>query len=255
MNAITILDEANAPQGPFSRQEVAAKLQRGEVTLNSLAFVEGLSQWTPLRDVLARLDATVSALSPPVAPTAATTVPNVRASTFPASRYSFAATMAPPPELEFAGFWLRVAAALIDGVVISLAVGAVMLVSVILLSVVLGVNWASLHPSPNAPLDEKMTVFVALLELILLAVLLMSGWLYHAFLESSRWQGTVGKHLLHLRVTNVEGELIGFWHATGRFFARIVSALPCYIRFLMVAFTARRQALHDMIAGTLVVKD
>jgi uncharacterized RDD family membrane protein YckC len=74
-------------------------------------------------------------------------------------------------------------------------------------------------------------------------------------LESSKWQATVGKSVMNLRVTNLEGRRISFGHATGRFFAKIVSSLiPLAIGYIMAAFTERKQALHDLIAGTLVLK-
>jgi uncharacterized RDD family membrane protein YckC len=59
---------------------------------------------------------------------------------------------------------------------------------------------------------------------------------------------------LGIIVTDLEGRRIGFGRATGRYFAKILSALILGIGFLMVAFTQRKQGLHDMIAGTLVVR-
>ncbi|HEY0257791.1 MAG TPA: DUF4339 domain-containing protein, partial [Candidatus Methylacidiphilales bacterium] len=106
MAAITVLKN-NVPTGPFTRAEVAEKLQSGEVNLESLAFVEGLGQWTPLRDVLAKVDAV--AISP--APPAPASVP-------PA--YSYAATMQPPGHLQYAGFWLRFVAYLLDSIIMGI---------------------------------------------------------------------------------------------------------------------------------------
>jgi uncharacterized RDD family membrane protein YckC len=73
-------------------------------------------------------------------------------------------------------------------------------------------------------------------------------------LTSSSWQGTVGKRLLRLKVTDEAGNRIGFGRATGRFFAKILSNLLFCIGFIMIAFTDRKRGLHDMIAGTLVMK-
>ena len=84
-------------------------------------------------------------------------------------------------------------------------------------------------------------------------VSIVVGWLYHSFLESSSWQGSVGKKLLGLRVTDMNGQRISFGKATGRYFGKILSAMICLIGFIMAAFTAKQQALHDMLAGTLVV--
>ena len=80
-------------------------------------------------------------------------------------------------------------------------------------------------------------------------------WLYYAVLTSSSWQATVGKKVLGLKVVDENGDRISFGRATGRYFAKIPSALILCIGFLMVAWTNRKRGLHDMIANTLVVKD
>ena len=80
-------------------------------------------------------------------------------------------------------------------------------------------------------------------------------WLgYYAAMESSTSQATVGKMALGIQVTDLEGNRISFGRALGRNLAKIISVLIFYIGFIMAAFTAKKQALQDMIAGTLVVK-
>jgi uncharacterized RDD family membrane protein YckC len=105
--------------------------------------------------------------------------------------------------------------------------------------------------------------FVLLVPTILLrknfgqAALLLSlllDWLYFALLESSAGQATLGKSVLGLAVTNTRGERISFGRATGRYFAKFLSALILGVGFLMVGWTRRKQGLHDFIAGTLVVR-
>jgi len=73
-------------------------------------------------------------------------------------------------------------------------------------------------------------------------------------MESSARQGTIGKSLLGLRVTDFEGNRISLLRAVGRYFAKIISAFILLIGFIMVAFTEKKQGLHDMLAGTLVLK-
>jgi uncharacterized RDD family membrane protein YckC len=80
------------------------------------------------------------------------------------------------------------------------------------------------------------------------------SWLYEAWLLSSDRQATVGKMAVGLKVTDLNGQRISFARATGRFFAKIVSSMTLLIGFIMAAFTERKQALHDMIAGTIVLK-
>ena len=83
---------------------------------------------------------------------------------------------------------------------------------------------------------------------------LIAWWLYFALCESSSWQATPGKLLMKLRVTDVNGVRIKFWRATGRFFGRFASMLPLGAGFVMAAFTQNKQALHDFIASTRVLR-
>jgi len=86
-------------------------------------------------------------------------------------------------------------------------------------------------------------------------VFLILTWLYFAGMESSARQATFGKSVMSLHVTNYDGQRISFGHATGRFFAKIISGLiPLAIGYIMAGFTEKKQALHDLIAGTLVLK-
>jgi uncharacterized RDD family membrane protein YckC len=90
--------------------------------------------------------------------------------------------------------------------------------------------------------------------LITFAFSTLVNWIYEAALESSSYQATLGKMALGLKVTDLEGRRISFARATGRHFAKILSGLMFFIGFIMAGFTQRKQALHDMIAGTLVVR-
>jgi uncharacterized RDD family membrane protein YckC len=83
---------------------------------------------------------------------------------------------------------------------------------------------------------------------------LVIAWLYFALLESSERGATVGKMAMGLRVVSNDGKRISFMNATGRYFAKILSAMIFCIGFIMIAFTDRKRGLHDMIASTLVIK-
>lgn len=91
-------------------------------------------------------------------------------------------------------------------------------------------------------------------SMMIAAFSIMAGWLYAAGMESSSYQATLGKMALGLKVTDLRCNRISFARATGRHFAKWLSALILMIGFIMVAFTERKQGLHDMLAGTLVVK-
>jgi uncharacterized RDD family membrane protein YckC/Tfp pilus assembly major pilin PilA len=84
---------------------------------------------------------------------------------------------------------------------------------------------------------------------------LVGYFFYCTLLESSAWQATVGKRALGLKVTNARGERIGFARAAARFVAKVLSVLTLCLGYLLVLATKRRQALHDLIAGTLVLHD
>jgi uncharacterized RDD family membrane protein YckC len=141
---------------------------------------------------------------------------------------------APPPMptvTEYAGFWRRVAAALIDGLIVGI-VSAPLTISTMS-------DTATQTGATSSPFYPIVTV---------------AQWLYFALMESSSKQATLGKMAIGIRVTDLNGNRIGFGKATGRYFAKILSALILGIGFLMAAFTEKKQALHDMLAGTLVVK-
>jgi uncharacterized RDD family membrane protein YckC len=244
MPSITILNKDNVPQGPFTRAEVADKLTRGEYTLESLAFVEGLSQWTPLREVLAKVDAASAPQPAPFVTAPAATASPATFAAAPAAApsiapsYSYAATMQPPGHLVYAGFWLRFAAIFIDGLI---------LLPLVIISIVIsGIE--------NSASDNSFKLLLAMVSLLYSLVCLVVQWLYFAMQESSAAQATLGKRLLGIQVTDRQGHRIGFGRATGRYFGKIVSGLILYIGFMLAGWTERKQALHDMMADTLVVR-
>jgi uncharacterized RDD family membrane protein YckC len=80
-------------------------------------------------------------------------------------------------------------------------------------------------------------------------------WAYFAILESSPARATVGKRVLGLYVGDVHGDPINFGRASIRFWLKSLSSALLMIGWLMAAFTPRKQALHDLLAGTLVLRD
>jgi uncharacterized RDD family membrane protein YckC len=90
---------------------------------------------------------------------------------------------------------------------------------------------------------------------LLLLVAIGIGWLYAAGLECSRRQATIGKQWMGIKVTDAYGERLGFLQATGRYAAKYLSALPCFLGFMAALFSSRGLTLHDRLAGTRVVRD
>ena len=86
------------------------------------------------------------------------------------------------------------------------------------------------------------------------AIGIIGQWLYFTIFEISGWMATPGKKILGLQVTDLNGQQIGFGRANGRYWGKIVSALILMIGFIMIAFTDKKQGLHDIMAGTLVIK-
>jgi len=149
----------------------------------------------------------------------------------------------------YGGFWIRVLARLIDSALIGLV--AVPLFVIISLPALIRI----IHEAQRDREPQPELIAALVTSVLGFAVLALAGqWLYEALLTSSTWQGTVGKKLLSLKVTDENGNRISFARATGRFFAKLISQLILNIGFIMVAFTERKQGLHDLIAGTLVKK-
>jgi len=82
----------------------------------------------------------------------------------------------------------------------------------------------------------------------------LSAWLYSAIFECSAWQATPGKRLLGIRVMNERGEALSFWLTSLRFVGKVISVGLLGVGFLLILFTPRKQALHDLLVGSLVVQ-
>ena len=165
------------------------------------------------------------------------------------------AVMTPHVTRPYAGFWLRVVAHLIDAAILG-AIFFALFIPVAMFTG-LGAAMSSFHPGVVDPEEVRQLMGGGFILGIMAAgmVGLAGGWLYYAMMESSAWEATVGKKALSLTVTNLDGARISFAHASGRYFAKIVSGLvPFGIGYILAGLTAKKQALHDMIAGSLVLR-
>ncbi|MBS2009665.1 MAG: RDD family protein [Cyanobacteria bacterium SZAS TMP-1] len=143
---------------------------------------------------------------------------------------------------QFAGFWKRVGAYLIDTIIVSLGIGLVSAIILFLLIFVVKTDFG-----------DRVVRSIA-------SILLYLGsfgitMLYHSLFESSAKQATPGKMALGIVVTDAAGRRITFLRALGRNFGRILSGLFFGLGYVICGFTARRQAIHDLVASTLVVND
>ncbi len=124
---------------------------------------------------------------------------------------------------NYAGFWVRFGAVIIDAFVIGLII--------------------------QLPLNLLLSDATAK-QLILGLV----GLIYETLMVSSKWQGTLGKMALHLKVTDLNGNRLTLNRSVGRYLAKILSAITICIGYIMIAFTKKKQGLHDILAKTLVLR-
>jgi uncharacterized RDD family membrane protein YckC len=201
--------------GPISEHKLLQKRASGEIGDAVLVWTQSLDDWVPM--------GSVSALASP-----AEALPDA------SSAGSVSAISEPSRSgirLQYAGFWMRVVAALVD-VTVLLAVGYV----------IAGMVTAFYTGSEQG----SKTLFII--------VSILVRWLYFAKMESSDYGATLGKLAVGLKVTDLEGAPIPFRTATVRHFGKELSSLTLGAGYVMVAFTERKQGLHDMLAGCLVVR-
>ncbi|MEX1212635.1 MAG: RDD family protein [Balneolaceae bacterium] len=135
---------------------------------------------------------------------------------------------------QFAGFWKRFAAHFIDQVLLSLII--------LFVAGVLGLAAGATVGTPEWGLYGMPSGFI-------------TSWIYYAVFESSVKQATPGKLALSLKVIDLDHNRISFGRATGRYFGKILSAILLLIGYLMQPFTAKKQTMHDLMAGTLIVDE
>ena len=138
--------------------------------------------------------------------------------------------------MNYANVWKRFVASLIDGIVLYIVQALVGFVLGLVIGGAAGEDGAG------------AAVLVASVAGIVI------GWLYYAIQESSPKQATIGKQAMGLVVTDMNGERVSFVKASIRHFAKFLSAIILMIGYIMAFFTEKKQGLHDMIAGTLVLQ-
>lgn len=140
----------------------------------------------------------------------------------------------------YAGFWRRCAALFIDSIILWISGFIIGIIFGILIGIFLGIRGTDI-----ATIKIVAARFSYFLGIVL-------NWLYFTLLESSSKQATLGKMALGIIVTDLSGSQVSFGQANGRYWGKIVSTIILLVGFIMVGFTERKQALHDIMAGTLV---
>jgi uncharacterized RDD family membrane protein YckC len=203
--------------GPLSMDAVRGLIASGQLSADDMVWSDGMRDWQPAGNVS----------------TFFSQEPQIAQPVWPQQPYAASPGIlnyhTPNRRVEYAGFWLRFCAAVVDGMIVGLANAAI----------------SSLIRMGAMSLD-----FEPVVDLLSIVV----DWLYFALQESSTAQATLGKRMCRIKVTNLAGEPISFGRATGRYFGKYVSAIILGIGYFMAGFTQRKQALHDMMAGCLVVR-
>ena len=256
-------DAERQRQGPLAADELAGRFDQGHLRLDSLVWREGLDEWRPLREFTGELALheapaetfyrPVGAAPPDVSMDGGRASGSAGGSQLVSPYAAPAATLhadeayAYAGDVVQAGFWKRVAAYILDAVVVTIAA---QIVQAVLLVGFLGMNMGSLTANPESMFSSGSGI--AFVLAIYLFPLVLFGIYYAAFHASAR-QATLGKMAVGIKVVRSDGRRISMARAVARFFAFILSGLILYIGYLMAAFTGRKQALHDLMCDTLVV--
>lgn len=258
--------------GPVDEATIRQRVRDGLLNRDSLVWKDGMPEWTHAGEAAGLMPPPIPKPSPPTPPPVPQSQQAINggASVAPESPQGEAPAfsepsppghdvylppskevidldainpVAPPQSpagddcLSYAGFWKRLAGLVIDYIIMFAAMFA--------LFFALGLLLASGGAMDTYSAEDW--------EAIGNCCSFLAFWLYFAGMESSRHQGTLGKMALGIKVTDLSGQPIGFGRACGRHFSKIISGIILGIGYLIAAFTPKKQALHDMIAGCLVV--
>lgn len=139
-------------------------------------------------------------------------------------------TASAAPAIKYAGFWVRVAATLVDSLI----------VGVPYILIILAVSFAGVENG--------------IVLMLVYGIPEIFAYAYYILMLST-YQATLGKMAVGLRVERTNGEKIGFWRAVLReIFGKFVSGITFGIGFFMVGWTQKKQGLHDKIADTVVIE-
>lgn len=241
MSSWFYIDSKGQRHGPVTAEALTDLFNARDIRTDALVWREGLAEWRPLSGFMSELGLPATGLPPPLpeVPTGGTAC-SPQATARPISN-PIEASLSQPSSgataiIVYAGFWRRYLALVVDQLVLVIPLLALM----VALGFMLGLFKRTGEDAGT------------LIEVVYFVTYLVIAPLYYGLQESSRHQATLGKRALGIKVTDLAGNRIGFGQALGRWFAASLSYLTMYIGFLMAAFTSRKQALHDIVASTLV---
>jgi len=249
--------EAGQQLGPVDDAQLEALAKSGGILNDTLVWREGMDNWQIYGEIKAPGSGALAAppviapAGPPVAPGQAVCsecggvfslqemIPyggvHVCAGCKPVFMQKLAeGARVSTGALNYAGFWVRVGAKILDGLV----VGVVFLPPLI---------YCAIKAGPGQEFSKYQV-----LQLLFQCLYMIANIGYQIFFLG-KYGATPGKMACGLRVLTAEGDKFGYARATGRAFAEMLSGVICDIGYLIVAFDNQKRGLHDYICGTRVV--
>ncbi|CAN5828712.1 hypothetical protein BH11VER1_BH11VER1_04240 [soil metagenome] len=234
-----------AQQGPISDMEVTNLSRSGVLKPETLVWHEGMTDWQPLS--VARPD--LVAVPDSMPNIGGVAVPEVQkdllVQQMREGAYTPAFGVTNTYGKNYAGFWIRFAAKLIDGLLLTV-------INSVLSFLLFGTLFVTMDPQKiQQDPEAMMAVMGAYFAFIAVAIGLQV--VYNAVMVW-KWGGTVGKLAVGIRVVREDGSPVTLGRAIGRAFADFLNGFACHLTYLMVAFDEpEKRALHDHICGTRVV--
>jgi uncharacterized RDD family membrane protein YckC len=242
--------------GPVADAEFARLVNNGMVTAATLVWHAGMKDWVSYGNLLGM----AAQPAPPPAPSPSGSWEARRfcsscGNSFPTGDLAFfgdsgvcaackpawvqrfrqGMTSTTPMHLHYAGFWIRFAALLIDGIILMIAQ----------LAILIPLGFGTVFRSSNSDAISSLFGIAQLFGFLLGISYTLFFWI--------KYGATPGKMLLKLKIVTPEGGQISAGQAIGRYFAQILSFLTIYIGFMMAGWDDEKRALHDRIAGTRVI--
>lgn len=160
---------------------------------------------------------------------------------------------------QYAGFWIRFGAWAIDSIILGIPL-------LILSNVIFALFGNSMEVPEELLIDPTSIDTLSDAEILSIAgpmmlaffgtmiVCMIFSLFYYTLFHASKWQATIGKKLLGLKVTDKNGKRLSFWRSLGRYLVSSLLSSILLIGFILAAFTEKKQALHDLIVGSVVIK-
>lgn len=229
--------------GPYPDDEIRQWLRDGTCRPEELGWYEGMTDWRPLGELFPEdrpATPPPGAAAPPPPPSS------------PSSSAPFMGITEDAAAPEYAGFWLRFGAWVIDYILITIPSTFV--------AMAMGFQHAITTLFTQMETNQSAALSAYLEEARPISyVVLLIGFAYYVLFEASKWQATPGKLAVGIRVTDTSGQRLTMGRAAGRNLIRLANAVPFLSVFLPMvfyvtaAFSERKQGIHDMLAGTYVL--